>query len=138
MDNGSVSLDHAHQTLQAGRSIVIFIEGQISPPDGSFWPARIGAARLALRGHVPVVPVGIFLRRELGIRIKSKVGGKHSEGYWYLHGPYAMTLGESILFEDDFEDRQNVRYISEAIMHQIRLLVHESENRIRNLKPVLV
>ena len=136
LENGSASLDHAHRAILAGRSVVIFTEGQISPPDGSFWPAHTGAARLALRTGVPVVPVGIFLRRERGVCIKSKVGGKHSEGYWYLRGPYAMTIGEPMLFEGDIEDHQYVRHITEAIMQQIRLLVHESERRMRPLKTV--
>jgi len=133
LENGGVSLDHACRTLQEGRSVVIFTEGQISPPDGSFWPPRTGAARLALRTGVPVIPVGIFLRRELGTTIRSKIAGSHTEGYWYLRGPYAMTIGQPMQFCGDCEDRQYVRQVTETIMHQIRLLAHESEQRTKRL-----
>jgi 1-acyl-sn-glycerol-3-phosphate acyltransferase len=134
LEQGSAALDHAHQYIQDGRSVAIFIEGQISPPDGSFLPPRTGAARLALRSGAPIIPVGIFLRREFSVCIRSKINGSQSEGYWYLRGPYAMTVGQPMRFDGDVEDRQYVRHISEVIMHQIRLLTHESEHRTRRPK----
>ncbi len=129
LEQGSLALDHACQYIQEGRSVAIFIEGQISPQEGGFWPPRTGAARLALRTGAPVVPVGIFLRRELNIRIRSKISGSPSLGYWYLRGPYAVTVGRPMQFTGDVEDREYVRRTSEVIMQQIRLLSGESERR---------
>jgi len=134
LNKGSLALDYAQQTIREGRSVVIFIEGQISPQQGGFWPPRTGTARLALRTGAPVVPVGIFLRRELNVCIRSKVSGSPSLGYWYLHGPYAMTIGGPMKFAGDVEDREYVRHVTEVIMREIRLLSRESERRTRRLK----
>ena len=129
LEQGSIALDDAGQYLQDGKSVAIFIEGHISPPDGSFLPPRTGAARLAVQTGAPVIPVGIFLRRELSLCIKSKINGKHVQAHWCFRGPYAMTVGQPMQFDGDVEDRQHIRTVSETIMHQIRLLAHESEHR---------
>jgi 1-acyl-sn-glycerol-3-phosphate acyltransferase len=134
LEQGGAALEDAHQYIRDGKSVAIFIEGQISPPDGSFLPPHTGAARLALRTGAPVIPVGIFLRRELNICIKSKIGGAQTQAHWCLRGPYTITVGQPMQFEGDVEDRQHVRHVSEAIMHQVRLLTHESEHRTRRLK----
>ena len=132
---GSAALEDACQYIRDGKSVAIFIEGKISPPDGSFLPPRTGAARLAVLTGVPVIPVGIFLRRELSICIKSKISGAPAQAHWCLRGPYAMTVGQPMQFGGDVEDRLRVRHISELIMCQIRLLAHESEHR--SLRPKL-
>jgi len=129
LEQSGIALEHAGQYIRDGKSVAIFIEGHISPPDGSFLSPRTGAARLALQTGVPVIPVGIFLRRELSICIKSKISGKQVQAHWCLRGPYAMTVGQPMQFDGDVEDRQHVRNVSETIMQQIRLLAHESEHR---------
>lgn len=134
LEHGGSALDQARQYIQEGKSVCIFIEGQISPVQGGFLPPRTGAARLALMSGAPVVPVGIYLRRETALRLRSKISGKPTEAYWYLRGPYAMTIGESMQFEGDVEDREYVRHLSERIMHEVKFLAHESERRTRRLK----
>jgi 1-acyl-sn-glycerol-3-phosphate acyltransferase len=129
LEQGGTALEDASRYIRDGKSVAIFIEGHISPPDGSFLPPRTGAARLAVQTGAPVIPVGIFLRRELSILIKSKISGAKAQAHWCLRGPYAMTVGKPMQFAGDVEDRQHVRYVSEAIMHQIRLLASESERR---------
>ena len=129
LEQGSVALEHASQYIRDGKSVAIFIEGHISPPDGSFLPPRTGAARLAVQTGAPVIPVGIFLRRELSLCIKSKISGKPVQAHWCLRGPYAMTVGQPMQFAGDVEDRQHVRNVSEVIMQQVRLLAGESEHR---------
>jgi 1-acyl-sn-glycerol-3-phosphate acyltransferase len=134
LEQGGAALEDAQRYVREGRSVAIFIEGKISPQDGSFLLPRTGAARLALLTGAPVIPVGIFLRRELSIVIKSKISGAEAKAHWYLRGPYAMTVGNPMQFSGEVEDRQHVREVSEAIMHQIRLLAHESEHRTRRPK----
>ena len=134
LEQSGAALEDAHQYIRDGKSVAIFIEGQIGPTDGSFLPPRTGAARLALQTGAPVIPVGIFLRRELSICIKSKISGSQTQAHWCLRGPYTITVGQPMQFEGDVEDRQYVRLVSEGIMHQIRLLTHESEYRTRRPK----
>jgi 1-acyl-sn-glycerol-3-phosphate acyltransferase len=135
LEQGGLALEDACQYIRDGKSVAIFIEGHISPPDGGFLPPRTGAARLAVQTGAPVIPVGIFLRRELSICIKSKISGKQAQAHWCLRGPYAMTVGQPMQFAGDVEDRQHVRNVSDAIMQQIRLLAGESEHR--TLRPKL-
>ena len=135
LEHGNIALEHAGQSLQNGRSVAIFIEGATSPLDGSFLAPRTGAARLALKTGALVIPVGIDLRRDLCTRIRSKIAGNQTEGNWYLHGPYAITVGEPMRFKGDIDDHQRVHNVTEAIMQQIRLLAHESKYRIHRLKP---
>jgi 1-acyl-sn-glycerol-3-phosphate acyltransferase len=132
--NGSVALEQARQYVHANRSVAIFIEGRLSPVQGGFFPPRTGAARLALTSGAPIVPVGIYLRRETSLRIRSKISGLQTEGYWYLRGPYAMTVGQPMQFDGDVEDHELVRRISDQVMREVKYLAHESERRTRRLK----
>jgi 1-acyl-sn-glycerol-3-phosphate acyltransferase len=134
LEKGGAALEHANQNIRDGYSVAIFIEGRTSPLEGGFMPPRTGAARLALQTGVPVIPVGIYLRRDRCLRIRSKIAGAQTEGNWYLRGPYSMTVGEPLHFSGDVEDREYVRSVTETIMKKIRMLAHESENRTRRPK----
>jgi 1-acyl-sn-glycerol-3-phosphate acyltransferase len=137
LEQGSAALEQARLHLDRGRSVVIFIEGRISPQEGGFLAPRSGAARLALSSGAPVVPVGIFLHRERCHNIRSRIsGGVPAEARWYLRGPYAITVGQPTRFEGDVEDREHVRNISETIMEKIRHLAVESEGRMHKGKLV--
>ena len=132
LTQGSTALEEAQRQIGKGRSVAIFIEGHISPLEGGFLPPRSGAARLALSTGIPIVPVGISLRREHCKNIRSRIaGGIPSEARWYLHGPYAITVGEPALFEGDVEDHAHVNRVSESIMEKIRALAHESDGRLQ-------
>ncbi len=128
---GEAALDHACQHIDAGRSIAIFTEGNLSPQEGGFRPPRTGAARLALRTGIPVIPVGIYLPRERSLCIKTGLTGRQTMGYWYFRGPYGVTLGQPLFFKGNVEDRENVRSIAQHIMEQIKCLATESERRLR-------
>jgi glycerol-3-phosphate O-acyltransferase/dihydroxyacetone phosphate acyltransferase len=131
LKEGSSALEQARQHLNRGRSVVIFIEGRISPQKGGFLPPRSGAARLALSSGFPIVPVGIFLRRERCYTLRSRIsGGVPAEARWYFHGPYAITVGQPIQYQGDVEDREHVRRTSETIMERIQHLAFESERRM--------
>lgn len=134
---GGPSLDEACTAIERGHSVAIFPEGQFSPQGGGFHPPRSGAARLALTTGVPVVPVGIYLPRERSIRITSGISGAQTTGYWYLRGPYGMTVGTPLDFEGDAEDRDHVSSVSHAIMHRIHSLAYESELRANRHKKKL-
>lgn len=132
LKEGSRALVQAGKHLEKGRSVVIFIEGRISPLEGGFLPPRSGAARLALSSGAPVVPVGISLLRERCLNIRSSIaGGVPSEARWYFRGPYAITVGRPTHFVGGVEDHEHVHRISETIMEKIRHLAIESERRMR-------
>jgi len=129
MEGGISAIEQARANLSQGKSVAIFIEGHISPEEGGFLPPRAGAAHLALSSHVPVVPVGIYLRRNWRLNIRSGISGEQTEAYWYLHGPYVITVGIPKRFHGSVEDRRAVRDVSQQIMGAVKHLAAESEAR---------
>lgn len=123
----------AHQQLRDGRSVAIFPEGDLSPRQGGSLPAHSGAARLALLTGVPVIPIGIYFQRERARALVSKFNGKSETGYWYLRGPYGVTVGEPMWFNGDVEDRLHVKSISQIIMDAINSLALVSQRRLETL-----
>jgi 1-acyl-sn-glycerol-3-phosphate acyltransferase len=127
---GKEALDRAEQRLNSGQSVGIFPEGLVSPREGGYHPPRNGAARLALKTGVPVIPVGIYLPRDRNLYITSRLSGKQTAAYWYLHGPYGMTIGEPMQFTGEHEDQKLVRSVTTMIMEKIHELAEDSEKRV--------
>ncbi|KAF0109003.1 MAG: 1-acyl-sn-glycerol-3-phosphate acyltransferase [Anaerolineaceae bacterium] len=126
---GEQVLEEARRTLASGRSVVIFPEGLISPVDG-FHEPRSGVARLALQCKVPVVPLGIYLPEKNCKRVSATFEGEPDLITWYLHGPYAITVGKALRFFGDANDKPLVKTIAENVMGHIRALVSESRQRV--------
>jgi 1-acyl-sn-glycerol-3-phosphate acyltransferase len=129
---GEHVLEQARQTLADGRSVVIFPEGLISPPEG-FHSPRSGVARLALQAGVPIVPLGIYLSEKGCKRIPTTLEGEPDIITWYLRGPYAVTIGKPLWFTGDFNDRSLVKTITENVMQNIRALALESKLRMQTV-----
>jgi 1-acyl-sn-glycerol-3-phosphate acyltransferase len=129
--NGRAAFERAVELLKAGRTVVIFPEGALSPLEGGVCPPHTGVARLALITGAPVIPVGIHLQREHIHFRETTVDGKSEVARWYFHGPYAVTVGDPMRFEGDVEDHELVRSVSQRIMQRIAWLACESEERIR-------
>jgi 1-acyl-sn-glycerol-3-phosphate acyltransferase len=127
---GEKVLEQARQTLKTGRSVTIFPEGLISPAGGGFNPPRSGVARLALSSGVPVIPVGIYLSDSGCRRIPATFEGEPDIVTWYLHGPYAVTIGKPLHFLGDEQDKDFVSKVSENIMASIRALALVSWQRV--------
>lgn len=137
--SGSDAMDQARERLESGGTVAIFPEGHLSPQEGGHLPARPGAVRLAMLTGTPVIPVGIHYPREKNIRITSKIaGGERSDGYWYLTGPYQITVGEPMYFSGDPDDRRQVADASLLLMDEIAHLAEESRLRMHDLVPVPV
>ncbi len=131
---GQVTLDKVNQRLADGHAVAIFPEGLVSPHEGGSHEPRSGVARLALGTGVPVVPVGISLLRHRSTRITSGISGKQTTAWWYLRGPYVVTVGTPIQFEGSCEDREQVKSVARRLMESIHTLAAESEQRLRRKK----
>jgi 1-acyl-sn-glycerol-3-phosphate acyltransferase len=129
---GQEAIDSALALLKQGRNVMIFPEGDLSPLEGGFGPARTGVARLALASGAPVIPVGIHLVRERLRSYRSNVRGEIHYGRWYLRGPYNVTVGDPLDFQGDVEDRPLVRHVASTVMHHIIELARESEMRMNS------
>ncbi len=128
--SGSSALEEGIRYLRAGRTLGIFPEGAISSHEGGYRLPRTGVARLALSTGVPVIPIGISLEPSRIRRIRTRVSGKMEVGTWYLHGPYAVTVGEPMVFAGDVENREYVRSVSETVMRRITALAQEGARRL--------
>jgi len=131
---GQVTLDNASRMMAAGHVVAIFPEGLVSPHEGGFHAPRSGVARLALGTGVPVIPVGISLLRDRSTQITSGISGKQTTAWWYLRGPYVITVGKPIQFEGNCEDYEQVRSVAQRLMDSIHTLASESEQRLRRKK----
>ena len=126
---GKEALAEAVRLLKSGRTVIIFPEGVISTP-GGFNTFHSGVARLALATGVPVVPVGISLDSNR-IRLMGHKIEQHDDPMaWYLHGPYAMTVGRAISFEGCETDFDRVQQVTEIIKRNIIGLSRAGKNRL--------
>lgn len=128
--NGRV-FEEVRRRLEAGRSVAIFPEGNVTPFDGRTLAPHSGAVRLSLLTGAPIVPIGIALHRQRVRRIQSSIGQRTLNGYWYLRGPYAMTVGEPVRFRGEPSDPAHVASILAIVMERIAALAAESERRLR-------
>ena len=123
--------------LNQGESIAIFPEGNLSSLTGGCLPPRSGMARLALTTGAPVIPVGINLQPENIRFIEVHVASGSEESRWYLHGAYAVTVGEAMTFQGNPGDHRLVDAVSERIMRRIGRLSYEGGRRIGSAQSVI-
>ena len=69
------------------------------------------------------------LRRNWRLQIRAGITGEQTEAYWYLHGPYVITVGKPMYFNDMVREPRSVRAASNMIMDAIINLAAESEQR---------
>jgi 1-acyl-sn-glycerol-3-phosphate acyltransferase len=132
---GQKALDEAAELLKAGRTVAIFPEGEISP-EGSFHKPHSGLARLALTSGVPVVPIGIHLDQKQIHPTKSWLNDQVEIGMWYVHGPYAVTVGHAMVFSGSVENRALVLQVSDVLMQRITMLAIESARRVHTSQKI--
>lgn len=136
---GGQAFDAAHTLLQAGRTVVIFPEGALSPLDGSLPHARTGVVRLAALTGAPVIPVGIGLLPERIRHIRTGIideRGQEEIARVYLRAPYGVTSGPPMFFTGNVDDHDWVRSESRRLMRQIMRLSQQSAYRIGAQAPV--
>lgn len=100
------SLHAALQHLAAGRAVVVYVEGTRSRT-GELLPAQPGAAWLAVKARVPVVPVAIL-------------------GPYRPFRPVRAAAGTPLELKEYYERRVNTNDLAEAgarIMEEIRRLL---------------
>jgi 1-acyl-sn-glycerol-3-phosphate acyltransferase len=78
----------ARQSLEAGRSVVIFPEGKISPTPGEqMLPFKDGAFQLAIATGVPIVPVSMPLNHRFMPDVTGSLRVRYSPLRIVLHAP---------------------------------------------------
>lgn len=121
----------AKSLLIKGKSVVIFTEGRISPADKSIVKPKTGTVRLALETKAPIIPIGIGVNSKKIKIIPTKISNKHDLAYWYLNGPYAVSIGKAIHLKGNSEDRKKVCLLSKMILGEVFSLAEKSEFRLQ-------
>lgn len=127
---GKEAYERAFNLLSHGKSVVVFIEGNLTGHEGVDRKPRTGTVRLAMASGVPVIPVGIGVKKENIVKIKSVIKGKKDVGLWYFSGPYAITVGKPIRIKGSIENRERVRRLSALVMQEVNKLTSESMQRV--------
>ena len=113
----------ALELLANGQALIIYPEGGRSD-DGKLGHAYSGAALLAVKSGVPIVPVGIIGTRQLI--------GK----WWFLKRPkITLNIGQSFTlsaFHDKLSKEETARATHEIMMHIAALLPPEYRGRYTN------
>ncbi len=130
LENGRLALEEGLRFLDNGRTLGVFPEGVISPPEGGCARHHTGAARLALQSGAPVIPVGIALEPRRLWRRETTVRNLTDMAAWYFSGPYAITVGEPVTFTGNVEDRECVHTVTNQIMNLTNALRLESNRRV--------
>ena len=131
VENGRPAMEEGLRFLARGRTLGVFPEGVISPPEGGCARHHTGAARLALQSGVPVIPVGIALEPHRLWRRETTVRNLTDTAAWYFSGPYAITVGQPVTFQGNVEDRGCVHAVTGQIRDLTNALSLESSRRVR-------
>lgn len=127
--HGRAALEEGIRQLRAGKTVMIFPEGEINL-GSCFKKAHTGVARLALATGAPVIPVGISLDHQKVRVVHSMIDGEMEPSSWYLRGPYAMTVGKPVAFQGNLEDYDCVRGVTNQIMNEITALHRRGNLRL--------
>ncbi len=113
---GRLSLEGLRPVLDVladGGTVGIFPEGTRSP-DGRLYKGKTGVARIALAGHVPVIPIAAFDTHTVRTRL----------GLPWVRRP-RVVVGEPLDFSayaDRLDDRATVRWVTDEVMAAIQRL----------------
>ncbi len=129
--NGKPALEEGLRYLQQGRTLGVFPEGVISPPEGGCARYHTGAARLALQSGAPIIPVGLALEPRRLWRRETTVRDLTDTAAWYFSGPYAITVGEPVTFHGCADERECVHSVTSEIMHLVTAVTMDSSRRVR-------
>ncbi len=115
---------HAIRLLQAGELLLVFPEGGRSA-DGELEEGKVGAALIASRAGVPMIPCALHGTDQVLPR-----------GAWYLHrGTVQVSFGEPITF-DKFESRrlhkEQLQEVTRQVMTSIARMRREQEEFLQS------
>ena len=109
------ALESAAEVLEGGQLFGIYPEGTRSP-DGRLYKGKTGVARLALRCHVPVLPVAMIGTKEI-----QPIGQVKPN----IFRPITVRIGAPMSFEKYYDrpsDPKVLRQITDEIMFELRAL----------------
>ncbi|MFH0749653.1 MAG: lysophospholipid acyltransferase family protein [Candidatus Gottesmanbacteria bacterium] len=99
----------AKKTLRAGRSLLLFAEGEISYGACNLRKFHTGAVRLSLETGAPIIPIGIHLDQNKIWKRKTMIKNQSLVVTWYRYGWYTVVFGEPLYIKGTSANRVFVR-----------------------------
>jgi len=127
---GRTALGTALACLAQGGTVVIFPEGKLNHGRG-LCRAGSGAAVLAKKSGVPVLPVGFYVSPRNTLILKGKIQNRKRFAYWQVRGCCHVHIGEPWKVTASSESeipRLRLRAITKRMMAQIADLVQEAHD----------
>lgn len=117
------AMRQAHELLVGGAALTVFFEGGRSR-DGRLSEPSLGAAMIALRAHVPIVPVAVIDADKLMPR---------EGGVKFTH--VTVIFGQPLTFphlDGKHADREALREVSETVAREVAALMcqHGASDRV--------
>ena len=112
--------------LEAGRSVLVFPEGAISPGNCSLGKLHTGVVRMAMLANVPIVPIAINLNPK---KIKKSVlwiDQVREECNWYLRGLYSVTYGKPLYLKGDIDNWDLVKDHLSILQTQLTEIIEQN------------
>ncbi len=121
------AIETSARVLQEGMLAGIAPEGTVGDGD-KLGPGQKGAARIALMGGAPVIPVGLW-----GTNLRWPRSGLKLSAP--LRPNVAVVFGEPIMVQGDPKYRPDVQSLTDRIMRDIDSLVVNARRRTERLPP---
>lgn len=128
---GQMAFEKALTLLKNGITIIVFIEGDLSKLGIKKKNPKTGAVRLAISSGIPIIPIGIGIKKKNIKTFKSVIKGIKEWGKWYLKGPYALTIGKPLNIYGTLENRERIKKLSGWLTEKIFKLQEESIKRLK-------
>ena len=123
------SIASAHAALIAGKTIVIFPEGELVPP-GKRIQGRTGAVRLALKANVPIIPLGMYVPPQNTLELGFTRNGHKHAGLWQISGSCYLNFGAPWKPPITQVEPTSIHALTKELMDNIYTLVSETRKEI--------
>ena len=126
--HGLLALDTALERLSQGNTVVIFPEGRLNHGKG-LSRAGSGAAVLAKKSGVPILPIGFYVSPDDTLILKGKIQNRKTFARWQVRGCCHVHIGSSWQITKsmgEYIPRPRLRAITKWMMTQIAELVTEA------------
>jgi 1-acyl-sn-glycerol-3-phosphate acyltransferase len=143
-EQGLKMIHEAQKKLNQGGCVIIFPEGRLNNNE-QLLKAGIGAAMLAEKANVPVVPLGFYVSRKNVVLLQRQVFRNYvSRGGFQWRGECMLHFGKPLIFSMEDGTKKihtSLRKVTTQIMEEIKQLVEnarqDSENTNTNLSEQL-
>ena len=142
-DCGHDAYERAKQALLAGRSILVFAEGDVSYSPNRVKKFHTGAVRLALETNTPIIPIGIHLDTKRIWKHNTLIKHNTLVVTWYRYGWYTVVFGEPYTVSGFVSNRRCVQKETRVARKRVLQCVNQAvqiwrEDRVAHTRRIQI